>query len=157
MCSKVEKLRSEGRVAGAERGSRPPQRPSDPLLAGPPAPLLKPGSRRGGGLRPRTNHVLVEDLPEVRKAGNLWLPDPSSGHGGTVKSMRPFQLGRVLSISPTTKSYDANGVVVGATVLYSNTAGVLIEREPGVLQLRVIHIDEIQAEIEGDADGLRFL
>ena len=98
-------------------------------------------------ITPRKNHVLVKDinLPK-RTRGGLHLPLASVAHGGEIQSIRPYQLGLVISKGKMDKRLQ-DVPAMGSVVIYCNTAGKITDTEEGVVLTRFIHGDEILAEI----------
>lgn len=109
-------------------------------------------------LTPRRNCVLIRDIPEIRKVGRIHLPDPSTGHQGLIKSMSGWQLGEIENVGLRDPRY-SDCPATGSVVLYAHTAGKLIAKaDRDAPQHRVIHIDEIQLEVENhDPASLTFL
>ena len=110
-------------------------------------------------LTPLPNHAYVRDikLPQ-RSRGGIHLPLPSVAHGGTIQSVRPYQLGLLISKGPSIKPGTKDTPKVGAVIVYSNTAGRAAEREGSVPTFRIIKQEEILLEIENyEADELAFI
>ena len=110
-------------------------------------------------LTPLPNHAYVRDikLPQ-RTRGGIHLPLPSVAHGGTIQSVRPYQLGLLISKGKSTKPVTQDTPKVGAVIVYSNTAGRAAEREGLTPTFRVINQEEILCEILNyDAEELTFI